>query len=384
MAGKTLTMLGVGDNLLCMKDPDTMFALAAPILKSADIVVGQLETPCTARPVVTAPWSGIGHPHGLPRGCDPKRLIALSSAGFNVIHLAGNKIWDAGAAGIEDTVNGLRSLGIATVGAGMNLDEARTAAIIERKGTKVGFLSYNCVGPKETWANPLKPGCAWVRIVTAYEMDHPTPGSSPTIFTFAEPNSLQAMQDDIQKLRPLCDVLVVHFHKGIGMKVAKLAMYEQAISYVAIDAGADLILGEHAHLLRGVEFYKGKAIFHGLGHFVPFDPDAKPGKRPAWMIKQQQRIFNEDLGFELTGTQEWPKMRDSNLTVIAKCILTKGKISRVGFLPCLINKHGQPEILKHDARGQKVFDYMEKITRLIGLNAKYHWKDDEVIISCLK
>ena len=339
-----------------------------------------METPCTLRPEITATWSGIGHPHGLPRGCDPKRLAALKSAGFNVIHLAGNKIWDAGAPGIEDTVNGLRKLGIVPVGAGMNLDEARTPAIIERKGTKVGFLSYNCVGPNQTWANPMKPGCAWVRIVTAYEVDHPTPGSSPTIYTFAEPDSLKAMIADIQKLRPRCDVLVVHFHKGIGMTPIKLAMYEQSVSYAAIDAGADLILAEHAHMLRAVELYKGRTIFHGMGHFVPFDPDAKPEQRPAWMVAQQQKIMNELVGYKLPGKQEWPSDNDSRLTMIAKVIIDGGKITQTGFLPCIINDRGQPEVLKHDERGQRVFDYMEKITRVIGLNTGYKWDGNEVVV----
>jgi poly-gamma-glutamate synthesis protein (capsule biosynthesis protein) len=380
MAGKTVTMLAVGDNLLVMNNPELNFAPAAPVLRLGDIVVGQLETPCTSRPEITAPWSGIGHPHGLPRGCDPKRLEALKSAGFNVIHLAGNKIWDAGGPGIEDTVNGLRKLGIAPVGAGMNLDEARTPAIIERKGTKVGFLSYNCVGPNQTWANPMKPGCVWVRIVTAYEVDHPTPGSNPTIYTFAEPDSLKAMIADIQKLRPRCDILVVHFHKGIGMTPIKLAMYEQSVSYAAIDAGADLILGEHAHMLRAVELYKGKVIFHGMGHFVPFDPDAKPEERPEWMVTQQQKIMNELVGYKLPGKQEWPSDNDSRLTMIAKIIITGGKISRTGFLPCMINDRGQPEVLKHDERGQRVFDYMEKITRIIGLDTGYVWDGDEIVI----
>jgi poly-gamma-glutamate synthesis protein (capsule biosynthesis protein) len=378
---KTVTILAVGDNLLVMKNPDEQFALAAPVLKAADIVVGQLETPCTMRSAVTGAWSGFGPQPGNPRGADPKKLKSLRTAGFNVIHLAGNKIWDAGAPGIEDTVNGLRSLGIAPVGAGMNMDEARTPAVIERKGTKVGFLSYNCVGPKETWANPLKPGCAWLRIVTAYELDHPTPGGNPSVYTFAEPQSLKMMIEDIEKLRVFCDVLVVHFHKGIGMTPALLAMYEQSVSYAAVDAGADLIISEHAHMLRGVELYKGKNIYHGLGHFVPYDPDAKAEERPEWLVKQQQRIFNADFGGNLTGTQLWPKDPLSNLTIIAKVTIANKKITRAGFLPCLINNRAQPEVLKHDERGQNVVDHMISITAIEGLNAKYEWDADEIIIT---
>ena len=381
MTDKNVTLLAVGDNLLVMNNPDEQFALAAPILRAADIVVGQLETPCTTRSAVTGAWSGFGPQPGYPRGADPRKLGSLRTAGFTVIHLAGNKIWDAGAPGIEDTVNGLRNLGIAPIGAGMNMDEARTPAVIESKGTKVGFLSYNCVGPNTTWANPLKAGCAWVRIVTAYELDHPTPGASPSVYTFPEPQSLKMMIEDIEKLRGLCDVLVVHFHKGIGMTPARLAMYEQSVSYSAIDAGADLIISEHAHMLRGVERYKGKVIYHGLGHFVPSDPDAKTEIRTEWMVKQQQRIFNEDFGGNLTGTQIWPKDPISNLTIIAKITIENKKIQRTGFLPCIINNRAQPEILKHDERGQKVVDHMTNITAIEGLNGKYIWDGDEVTIS---
>jgi len=108
-------------------------------------VVGQLETPCTDRPAVSPLWDGVWA-QSLRTVTKLKRLGSLRSAGFNVINLAGNKIWDAGVPGIEDTLNELRNLEIAPVGAGMDIGEARKPAIIERKGTKVGFLSYNCVG----------------------------------------------------------------------------------------------------------------------------------------------------------------------------------------------------------------------------------------------
>ena len=378
MANNSFSLTAAGDISLTIKEPRTAFNMVAPMLRSSEIVVGQLETPCTLRPDITGAWGVIGHPNGFPHSCDPANLEALASAGFNVIHLAGNKIWDAGAPGIEDTVKGLRSLGIASVGAGMNLDEARAPAILERKGTKIGFLSYNCVGPKETWANPLKPGCAWVRIVTAYELDHPTPGANPTIYTFPDPDTLMAMKQDILGLRAKCDVLVVHFHKGIGLTPVKLAMYEQSVAYAAIDAGADLILAEHAHMLRGIEQYKHKVIFHGLASFI--DPPAQFVKKPEWMIQQQKKIFKESFGIELGDHESWPTVLNSNLTIIAKCIIDGGKISRTGFLPCLINSKGQPEILKHDERGQKVFDYMENITAAAGLNVRYMWEGDEVVI----
>ena len=194
MTQETLTLLGVGDIMLDSPEPESFFVLAESTLKSGDVVVGQGEIAFTSRGINT--FNPISTPP-----CDPNNMKALPSAGFNVITLAGNHIFDWGVPGIEDTIAGLKNYGIAYTGAGMNIDEARRPAIIERNGTRFGFLNYNCVGPKESWATPDKPGCAYVHIITYYELDHPTPGGMPTIYTFAEPKSLKAMEADIRKLK---------------------------------------------------------------------------------------------------------------------------------------------------------------------------------------
>lgn len=364
-----LTMLAVGD--LCLGMPDnaeSYFEFVAPVLRSADIAVGQGEVTFTAR--------GIKPMRMCCTPCDPKNISALAFAGFNVITLAGNHIWDTGTPGIEDTITGLKNYGIAFTGAGMNIDEARSPAVIERDGTRFGFLSYNCVGPEESWATPNKPGCAYLHVVVAYELDHPTPGIHPTIYTWAEPSSMKAMLNDIHKLRPNCDVLVVSLHKGIGHTPIKLADYEQQISYAAIDAGADLILGHHAHILKGIEQYKGKTIFHGLCNLVAFMPETDRASKGS-----DKKLRNELWGFEYDP--EYPALPfhpDSHYTIIAKCTVEDGKISRVAYIPCFVNKKLQPEILKNDKKGKQVFDYMDRITRDAGLNCRYEWEDDEVLI----
>jgi hypothetical protein len=325
--------------------------------------------------------SAVGRepPTEIPRrgiSCDPVNISALSNAGFDVLHLAGNHTWDAGAPGVEDTMAGLRKHGIAFTGAGMNIDEARRPVVIERDGTRFGFLSYNCVGPVGSWASPEKPGCAYVHIIAAYEQ-YELIGGFPTIYTFAEPGSLQEMVDDIHKLRPLCDVLVVHFHKGMAFFPVRLAMYEKQVSHAAIDAGADLIVGDHAHMLKGIEMYKGKCIFHNLGDFVWHRyPDFTP---------QQLARFTRDQGgpfFFGPGHKAvpFPHNYEQKMTIIAKCTISNGQISRVSYLPCYPNEQHQVEILKHDKRGQEVFDYIDNATKGAGLNARYEWKEDEVVI----
>lgn len=372
MPSKTLTMLAVGDLILDEPQAETFFAYVAPVLKSADVVVGQGEVVFTSRGVCSS--TDVAAPP-----CDPANMSALPAAGFNVITLAGNHLWDSGAPGIEDTIAGLQGYGIAVTGAGMNINEARRPAIIKRDGTSFGFLSYNCVGPKESWATNKKAGCAYVNIITHYELEHATPGGPPAIYTFAEPRSLELMLDDIKKLRSLCDVLVVALHKGIGHVPAKLAMYEQQVSYAAIDAGADLILGHHAHILRGVEQYKGKTIFHGLCNFVTVTralaPDPTQDSQ-QWAMKRKELFgFAPDPDYPT-----YPFHPEAKQTIIAKCLISGGRITRVSYLPCLVNKKGQPEILKNDERGQQVFSYMKKITQIAGLNAAFEWDGNEIVI----
>ena len=372
MGEKTLTLLAVGDISLGLPEAESYFEGTVPALKLGDVVVGQVEHVFTARHVETS--VGMVSPP-----FDPKNMSALSFAGFNVATLAGNHVWDSGPPGIEDTIAGLRNYGMAVVGAGMSIDEARRPVILEKKGTRIGFLDYNCVGPKETWATRDKAGCAYVQILTHYELDNPTPGGPPTIYTFPEPGSFEAMMDDVRQLRPLCDVLVVVFHKGLGHTPIKLAQYEQQITHAAVDAGADLILAHHAHILKGIEVYRGKTIFHGLCNFVTVVKHLTedPSKGPRQWAKRRKELF----GFEPDPEYpNYPFHPEAKHTLIAKCIIEDGKITRVSYIPCFINKKGAPEILKKDERGQQTFDYVEKITRRADLNARFAWEGDEVLV----
>jgi poly-gamma-glutamate capsule biosynthesis protein CapA/YwtB (metallophosphatase superfamily) len=272
----------------------------------------------------------------------------------------------------------LRDRGVAITGAGLNLEEARLPAIVERNGTRFGFLSYNCVGPKSTWASGDKSGCAYVNILTHYELDHATPGGIPTAYVGIELDSLEAMQDDIKKLRSRCDVLVVAFHKGLVHTPITVMNYERHLSYAAIDAGADLILGHHAHILHGIEQYKGKTIFHSLGNFVvSLHMTVDPKMGPEQWALRRKKLF----GFEPDPEYPtYPFHPEAVHTIIAKCYIEDKKIVKVNYLPCLVNKKGQPEILKNDKRGQAIFDYVEKITNAAGLNAHFAWDGDEVNI----
>ena len=199
-----LVLLALGDIILGEDSPKFMEGVR-PALKEADIRIGQLEVPYTTRCEVM---------EGLYR--EPWRLEPLADC-MDILTLAGNHLYDAKEEGIEDTLGWLDANGLLHAGAGNNLQEARKPALIEKNGCRIGVLNYNCTGPKVTYAGEDKAGCAYVKIITKYELgDVANPGGPPEkIYTFPDLESLEWMKADVSELKKECDLVIVYFHKGI-------------------------------------------------------------------------------------------------------------------------------------------------------------------------
>jgi poly-gamma-glutamate synthesis protein (capsule biosynthesis protein) len=309
---------------------------------------------------------------------------------FDLVTLAGNHIYDAGETGVRDTTAWLRENGVPYVGGGMNLEEAERPLVLERQGIRFGFLNYNCTGIKAMNAGKNKAGGAFVDVVTHYELGNvANPGGPPDhIFSFPEWSSFERMTGQIAALREQCDIVCVYLHKGIVHKPVALADYERFISRAAIDAGADVVFGSHSHILHGVEVYKGRTIFHGLNNLIAWVPSLSPnwkrGKGKATEVfdpEEWARRRIERFGF--VPDPEYPTYPfhpESIYSIIAKCEIEDKKIVRTGFIPMIVGKTGIPEIVGNDERGARVLAYMEKITRGAGLNARFEWSGDEILI----
>jgi poly-gamma-glutamate capsule biosynthesis protein CapA/YwtB (metallophosphatase superfamily) len=371
-----ITVASVGDLILDEPDPASFLAPSAPLLRAADVTIGHVEVPHSTATVEYS--TDVPAPPA-----DPAGLAALADAGFDVVTLAGNHIYDAGHVGIADTVAHARKAGIVPTGAGADLDEARAPAVVERGGLRVGVLSYNCVGPRESWATSRKPGCAYVHVLTHYELDYASPGSPPKTYTFADPDSLDAMAEDVQRLRAEADVVLVSLHKGIGHTPAAIAMYEKPVARAAIEAGADAVFGHHAHIMRGIEVHRGKPIFHGLGNFVTVTRALTPGagadsaERRAWA--ERRKVL---YGFAPDPAMPYyPFHPESRNTVIALCRFDAGGLVEAGFAPCWIDDAGRPVPLSSGEENQRVAEYVEQITKAGGLNAGFLPRDGEVLLA---
>lgn len=366
-----ILLLAAGDVAPDRDDPAECFALAADTLRQADIAFCQLE--CN----LTEGGSRLPQARHTHRAT-LKAAHAMKAAGFNLVSFAGNHCMDWGKEGFFDTIANLEVADLKVVGVGANIGAARAPVIQEVRGTRVATLAYSSILPMSYWAEADRPGCAPMRAHTLYEqIEHDQPGTPARVHTYAHRGDLAALLDDIAKAKAVADVVVVSLHWGIHFVPAVLADYQQEVAHAAIDAGADLILGHHAHILKGIEVYRGKAIFYSLSNFA-VDLRMTPEHAASKGFKEIQ-VLSPGWEPDFESLYNFPP--DARMTLIAKAVISGGAITRVGYLPAFINRQAQPEVLAAgDPRFTQVIDYVRAIGVAVDLDTGFVVQGDEVII----
>ena len=240
----SIKMVAVGDIMLdrdvkkegLKRGWEHIFSGVAPFISQADLAFANLESPIGDK----------GHFINMFQA-PPEAMGGIVSAGFDVVSLANNHTLDYHIAGMFETMRLLEENGIAWVGAGRNIDEARSPLIMEVKGVKVGFLSYT-----EMWFVNAREPISWK--------------ATPTEAGVA-PAELELVVEDVQRLRDQVDIVIVTVHWGKEY-VHDPTPEQKMLARAAVDAGADLILGHHPHVVQGIEFYKQGVIAYSLGNFV--------------------------------------------------------------------------------------------------------------------
>lgn len=237
LSTRELTITAVGDIMLAGMDLaqgiDFPFDSTRALLQSADIAIGNLE----------APFGFGGKPFDkkFTFRVSPQWGPSLVHAGFDVLNLANNHILDYGVGPFFHTLHILDSLGLVHCGAGVNRDSAEAPAILCRNGIRLAFLGFSLTYPEAFWATAKRPGTA-----------------------FPEKNRVAFLIDSLQSY---VDLIVVSYHWGKELHAFPEA-YQREFAHLSIDAGADLVLGHHPHVLQGIEFYKNVPIVYSLGNFV--------------------------------------------------------------------------------------------------------------------
>lgn len=368
---KEIVIYAVGDVGPNRQDPQAMFRHVAGFLKQGDIGFCQLETNLSTR--------GTPLPQArLPMRARPGAARALRDCGFEVVSFAGNHCMDFGREAFFDTIDAIRANGMQPVGVGRNIVEARSPAILERNGRRIAFLAYNSILPSGYWAESDRPGCAPLRAWTIYEQVEPDqPGSRCRTHTFTHKVDLQAMADDIEKAKANVDIVIISMHWGIHFVPAQLADYQRETARKAIDCGADLILGHHPHILKGIEVYKGKVIMYSLGNFAIEQPAAF--MQDLYQTQRHREI--EELNPQWDAKREYPLPPETRKSLIIKCVIAQRHIQRISYLPVYITAGCEPEILESDdERFEAVVRYIDEITSDQGLCARFAREGDEVVV----
>ncbi len=258
--------------------------------QNADIVFGNLENPLT-------PGREIGVPEMVLRA-NPEMAYMLKDSGFNILSLANNHIYDFGSKGLLNTIKILDEVGIKYCGAGKK-EKPYTPNYIEVNGRKIAFLAFTDkeLMPEITEENEEKSGIAFL--------------------------DKERIAISVSEVVSNSEFLIVYFHGGTEY-APEPDKTMRDYTYLAIDKGADLVLGSHPHVVQKVEKYRDKYIFHSLGNFI-FD-------------------------------QLWSQ--ETRESIIAKIYISENKLEKIELMPIYIDDNCFPAPIKGE-EGRKVVEKLE-------------------------
>ena len=192
---------------------------------------------------------------------------------------------------------------------------------------------------------------------------------------------------EIAAAKEQAELLLVYFHKGQVHQPSVVAPWEKFLSHRAIDIGADAVVASHSHLARGVELYRGRAIYHGLNNFVCYVPQLSPlykGRIPGDPNSENEKwVKNRVDRFGFVPDPDYPTYPfhpESIYCPVAKLVIENGRIASNRLVLMKVEKDGIPRVHGNTPTGQEILGYIEKITADAGLNARYRWEGDDVVV----
>ena len=363
--GNGIVTLMAGGDIGPVYEPAEQFAeLIAPVLQQADLRLGQCERTYSERGSDPQFTDGPGGQSGHHTRLHPRMASVWEAAGIDIVSMASNHTMDWGPDPLLDTIELFRGMGKYTIGAGSDAEEARKPAIVERNGVKIAFLSYCSVLRSGQAAGKSKVGMAPMRAHTHYVPEEFQPGTPPRIITVPHEGDLQALQEDIRKAKQQADVVIMSIHWGLRHVPKTICTYQPPVAHAAIDAGADLILGHHAHSIKAVEVYKGKVCFYSIGNFM-----TTGSPKSAWPPKSGPGIFDWNLIWYQydpeclppNGMYSFPS--HCRKTMVAKAVISKNGIEKVSFLPAFINHRAQPYVVApDDPKFREILEFTEWVS----------------------
>jgi len=246
---------------------------------------------------------------------EPEFIAGLKYAGFNVASVANNHTIDYGKTGFMRTIELLNNDSVFTVGGAENQAKAFEPLLIEKNGQTFAFFA----------------NLEFLLEGTSFIQNKPYPAYA----------QIDRLCSQIEKYNSIVDFVIVSFHWGT--ESATTPNYKQIeYAHKVIDAGADLVIGHHPHVLQSIEVYRNKIILYSLGNFV-FDNKQK--------LQKQSAIFN--------------------------CVFDNGEIKNPELIPVSI-VNNRPQIADK-AESKEIFEHLTKISR--GFKVTFEQKNKNILIN---
>ncbi len=187
------------------------------------------------------------------------RVLPVLKKHLDGVTLANNHSGDFGREAFAEMLGHLQKAGLAQAGGGMNLSQAHTPWMVERRGLRIAILSYNEFLPRSFEAGHDAPGVAW--------------------------SEDEQVVDDIRRARQVhrADLVIPFMHWGWENEHVANARQRQ-LARKMIEAGADAVIGGHPHVTQGIEHHQGKPIVYSVGNFVMKETDNEY-QRQGWVLR---------------------------------------------------------------------------------------------------
>jgi poly-gamma-glutamate synthesis protein (capsule biosynthesis protein) len=274
-----------GRTAALLANPATAVGPMAGVLSAADLAVVNLETAVTTR--------GTPEPKEFHFRAPATAYKAVKAAGIDAVSIANNHALDYGRVGFADTLDGAAAAGEPVFGGGRTIDEAYTPLILTVRGVRVAILGFSQIHTlAESWkASPTTPG-----IAMAWDV----------------PRVLAA----VRSARQRADLVVVFNHWGTERVSCPNADQKRFAAALA-NAGADMIIGAHAHVLQGDGWLGHTYVAYGLGNFVWYVGSADTGVLKV-QVRGHSVIHAELVPAVVTGTGQPKALTGSAATAATK------------------------------------------------------------------
>jgi poly-gamma-glutamate synthesis protein (capsule biosynthesis protein) len=259
--GETVELIAVGDVMLGreIEHPEQALDEVAPWLREADVLLGNLEGVITTEEIAETPVNQDNVSQPLHLLAPPSAVDALAAAGFDILGLANNHALDLGAHGLGETMERLGEADIKTVGAGSGLESAVKALVYPVGGVRLAFLAFNVVPSPE-------------EVETQSQSQDTSDGSDWVVANWDKETATAA----VEAARTQADAVIVSLHWGYEYRT-RIDAAQRAIADILFDAGADLVIGHHPHVIQGFDIPSAPAldginsqgfVAYSLGNFV--------------------------------------------------------------------------------------------------------------------